>query len=166
MLLAVYRIRLAGSASVLRLPLQCFIIGPRHAPAAGRKLVPVGLASPILYLPSFCHHGGGMRLPLIVVLCFPPFGVLNPGVPPKRANAPVAVVRVVVVQRAGGIHVADVVRVRRYKSHPKKNAPALLPRRIPSFCRFPEPFKVFLSPTGRHAFYLNRTLIPFGTLIL
>ena len=102
--------------------MQCFIIGPRHASAAGRKLVPVGLASPILYLPSCCHHGGGIRFPLMMVLCFPPFGVLNRGVPSERANAVVAVVRVVVVQRAGGIDVADVVRVGRYKAHPKKNA--------------------------------------------
>ena len=78
-LLAVYRIGLAGTASGLRLPSQCFIIGPRRAPAPGRKLVPVGLASPILCLPSRCHRGGGMRLPLIVVLCFQPFGLLNRG---------------------------------------------------------------------------------------
>ena len=59
---------------------------------------------------------------MIVVLCFRPFGLLVLGVPPKRANAPVAVVRVVVVQRAGGIDVADVVRIGRYKAYPKKSA--------------------------------------------
>ena len=101
---------------------QRFIIGPRGAPAAGRKPVPVGLASPILYLPPLSHRGGGIYLPLIVVLCFRPFGLLVLGVPPKRANAPVAVVRVVVVQRAGGIDVADVVRIGRYKAYPKKSA--------------------------------------------
>ena len=123
---------LRGRQAVLRLPSQCFIIGPRRAPVAGRKLVPVGLASPILYLPSRCHRGGGMRLPLMMVLCFQPSGLLVPGVPSKRANAPVAVVRVVPVHRAGGIDVADVVRIRRYKPHPKKNAPA-----ITAAARFP-----------------------------
>ena len=118
-----YRIRLAGTVSGLRPPSQCFIIGPRRAPAPGRKLVPVGLASPILCLPSRCHRGGGMRLPLIVVLCFSAVGLLIRGIPPKRANAPVPVVSVVVVQRAIGIDVADVVgvrRIRRNKMYPKR----------------------------------------------
>lgn len=75
-LLAVYRIGLAR----LRLPPHA----TRHHRTAprvrgGRKLVSVDLASPILYLPSRCHRGGGMRLPLIVVLCFQPFGLLNRG---------------------------------------------------------------------------------------
>lgn len=75
-LLAVYRIGLAR----LRLPPHA----TRHHRTAprvrgGRKLVSVDLASPILYLPSCCHHSGGMRLPLIVVLCFQPFGLLNRG---------------------------------------------------------------------------------------
>lgn len=52
---------------------------------------------------------------------FSAFGLLNRGNPPKRANAPVAVVRVVPVHRAGGIDVADVVRVGRYKAYPKEN---------------------------------------------
>ena len=60
-----------------------------------------------------------------VVLCFRPFGLLVRGVPPKRARAPVAVVRVVVVQLAGGIDVADVVRVGRYRAHPKENPPGV-----------------------------------------
>ena len=73
-LLAVYRIGLAR----LRLPPHA----TRHHRTAprvrgGRKLVSVDLASPILYLPSRCHHGGGMRLPLIVVLCFQPFGLVD-----------------------------------------------------------------------------------------
>ena len=75
-LLAVYRIGLAR----LRLPPHA----TRHHRTAprvrgGRKLVSVDLASPILYLPSRCHRGGGMRLPLIVVFCFQPFGLLNRG---------------------------------------------------------------------------------------
>ena len=69
---------------------------------------------------------------MIVVLCFSAVGLLIRGIPPKRANAPVAVVRVVPVHRAGGIDVADVVRIRRYKPHPKKNAPA-----ITAAARFP-----------------------------
>jgi len=43
---------------------QRFIIGPRGAPAAWRKPVPVGLASPILYLPPPSHRGGGICFPL------------------------------------------------------------------------------------------------------
>lgn len=56
---------------------------------------------------------------MMIVLCFQPFGILVPGILSERANTPVAVVRVVVVQRAGGIDVAHVVRVGRYKVYPK-----------------------------------------------
>ena len=67
-------------------------------------------------------RGGGIHLPLMVVFCFR----LTPTrshFPPKRANAPVPVVSVVVVQRAVGIDVADVVgvrRIRRNKMYPKR----------------------------------------------
>ena len=54
--------------------------------------------------------------------------------PPKRANAVVAVVSVVPVHRARGIDVADVVRVGRYKPHPKKNAGHYRRGVIPLFC--------------------------------
>ena len=54
--------------------------------------------------------------------------------PPKRANAVVAVVSVVPVHRARGIDVADVVRVGRYKPHPKKNAGRYRRGVIPLFC--------------------------------
>ena len=52
----------------------------------------------------------------------------------QNENAIVAVVRVVVVQRAVRIDVADVVRVGRYKPHPKKNAGRYRRGVIPLFC--------------------------------
>ncbi len=143
----------------LRLPSQCFIIGPRRAPVAGRKLVPVGLASPILCLPSRCHRGGGMRLPLIVVLCFQPlaysFAVFH-----QSGRTPlVAVVRVVPVHRAGGIDVADVVRVRRYKPHPEEKTPwRSPPRRISPLSGFCEPFEVLFSNWPSSVLLPRRTL--------
>lgn len=85
-----------------------------------------------------------MRLPLIVVLCFSAVGLLIRGIPPKRANAPVAVVRVVVVQRAVRIDVADVVgvrRIRRFKMYPE---------------RFSSPRFVPLLPRGRHVLHFKR----------
>ena len=165
-----YRFRHAGNktprrtrAGVPCFVVQCFIIGPHRAPAAGRKLVSVDLASPILYLPPCCHHDGGIRPPLWVVLCFRPFGLLNRGFPPKRANAVVAIVRVVPVHRAGGIDVADVVRIRRYKAYPKKSAaPSIGRRASPLSC---DPLPVFLSPACRHPFYLDDVICPCFALI-
>ena len=52
----------------------------------------------------------------------------------KRANAVAAVVSAVPVQRARGSDVADVVRVGRYKPHPKKNAGRYRRGVIPLFC--------------------------------
>ena len=64
--------------------------------------------------------------------------------PPKRANAIVAVVRVVVVQRAVRIDVADVVgvrRIRRIKMYPE---------------RFSSSRFVPLLPRGRHVLHFKR----------
>lgn len=67
-------------------------------------------------------RGGGIHLPLMVVFCFRLMPTRS-HFPPKRANAPVPIPRVVVVQRAVGIDVADVVgvrRIRRNKMYPKR----------------------------------------------
>ena len=69
-----------------------------------------------------------MHLPLMVVFCFRLMPTRS-HFPPKRANAVVPVVRVVVVQRTVGIDVADVVGVRRIR-RAKPPIPRLRSRRI------------------------------------
>ena len=82
-------------------------------------------------LPPALSGWGGMHLPLMVGFCFHPSGLLNRSFHRSRAHAPVAVVRVVVVEAPVRVHVAHVVRVRRvrgptkahrggctYKAHP------------------------------------------------
>ena len=92
-------------------------------------------------------HSFATRLSLFSIIAV---GILLSAVPtrshspPKRANAIVAVVRVVVVQRAVRIDVADVVgvrRIRRIKMYPE---------------RFSSSRFVPLLPRGRHVLHFKR----------
>ena len=155
-----YRIRLAGTVSGLRPPSQCFIIGPRRAPAPGRKLVPVGLASPILCLPSRCHRGGGMRLPLIVVLCFQPlaysFAVFH-----QSGRTPLlplyALFQFIAPEE---LTLRTLYEFDATSRTPRKTPRRSPPRRVSPLSGFREPFEVLFSPTGRHPFYFHGVLCP------
>ena len=155
-----YRIGLAGTASGLRLPSQCFIIGPRRAPAPGRKLVPVGLASPILCLPSRCHRGGGMRFPLIVVLCFQPlaysFAVFH-----QSGRTPLlplyALFQFIAPEE---LTLRTLYEFDATSRTPRKTPRRSPPLRVSPLSGFREPFEVLFSPTGRHPFYFHGVLCP------
>ena len=71
---------------------------------------------------------------------FSAFRLTQSQFPSERANAPVTVVRVVVVQRAIGIDVAHVVGVRHDKAYPERFSNS---RFIPLF------------PCGNHGFNLH-----------
>ena len=132
MLLAVYRIRLAGAANG---PPPAVAMLHHRTPPRARGGAEAGSRGPCFTNLVFTVALSPRRRDAASFDSGPLFsavGLLIRGIPPKRANAPVAVVRVVPVHRAGGIDVADVVRIRRYKPHPKKNAPA-----ITAAARFP-----------------------------
>ena len=117
-------LRVCGSRRTQRV-----IIGPHRASAAGGSWFPWTLLHQSCIYRRAVTTAEGMRLPLIVGPLFSAFRPTQSRFPPKRANAVVAVVSVVPVHRARGIDVADVVRVGRYKPHPKKKRRALPPRR-------------------------------------
>lgn len=113
--------------------------------ASRPKAVCSGIGDPV-FVPAV-DSGDGIHLPLMMVFCFR-LAPTRSRVPSKRANAPVPVVSVVVVQRAVRVDVADVVRVRRIrrnKMYPK---------------RFSSPRFVPLFPRGSHILYFKRHFAP------
>ncbi|XCH78342.1 MAG: hypothetical protein WHF31_12500 [Candidatus Dehalobacter alkaniphilus] len=75
-----------------------------------------GIGSPVFNLSGSQTHGHpgevGIRLPLMMVHSVQPFGLIGRAFHQSGAKAVVAVVGVVVVQRAISVDVAHVVRVR------------------------------------------------------
>ena len=155
-----YRIGLAGTASGLRLPSKRYLIGPRRAPAPGRKLVPVGLASPILCLPSHCHRGGWMRLPLIVVLCFQPLAYSFAGFHQSGRTPLLPLYALFQFIAPEELTLRTLYEFDATSRAPRKTPRRSPPRRVSPLSGFREPFEVLFSPTGRHPFYFHGVLCP------
>lgn len=156
-----YRIRLAGRFP----PRQCFIIGPRHAPAAGRKLVPVGLASPILYLPPPSHCGGGIHLPLIVGLCFRLLAYSIAEIHQSGRTPLLPLYALFQFIAPEELTLRTLYELDATRHTPKKTRRALSPRRGPSLhsCR---PLLILLAPLRRHVLNVQNGFCPCGALIV